>query len=76
MFRVHQFNKVEMFVYHASRSDSRAEHERLLAIEESMIQGLGLPYRVVNVAAGDLGDPAAKKYDCEGWFPTRSATAS
>ena len=70
MFRVHQFNKVEMFVYQRPE-DSWAEHERLLAIEESLIQELGLPYRVVNVAAGDLGDPAAKKYDIEAWFPSQ-----
>ena len=70
MFRVHQFNKVEMFVYQRPE-DSWAEHERLLAFEESLIQELGLPYRVVNVAAGDLGDPAAKKYDIEAWFPNQ-----
>jgi seryl-tRNA synthetase len=51
--------------------DSAAEHERMLAIEESLLQELGLPYRVVNVAAGDLGAPAAKKYDCEAWFPSQ-----
>jgi len=67
MFRVHQFNKVEMFVY-CDPSASSDEHERLLAVEEKILQGLELPYRVVNVAAGDLGAPAAKKYDCEGWF--------
>jgi seryl-tRNA synthetase len=67
MFRVHQFSKVEMFVY-CEPSRSPDEHERLLAIEERILQGLELPYRVVNVAAGDLGAPAAKKYDCEGWF--------
>jgi seryl-tRNA synthetase len=70
MFRVHQFNKVEMFVYQRPE-DSWAEHDRLLAFEESLIQELGLPYRVVNVAAGDLGDPAAKKYDIEAWFPNQ-----
>jgi seryl-tRNA synthetase len=70
MFRVHQFNKVEMFVYQRPE-ESWAEHERLLAIEESLMQELGLPYRVVNVAAGDLGDPAAKKYDIEAWFPSQ-----
>ncbi len=70
MFRVHQFNKVEMFVYQRPE-ESWAEHERLLEIEESLMQELGLPYRVVNVAAGDLGDPAAKKYDIEAWFPTQ-----
>jgi len=65
MFRVHQFSKVEMFVY-CEPGASAEEHERLLAIEERILQGLELPYRVVNVAAGDLGAPAAKKYDCEG----------
>ena len=68
MFRVHQFDKVEMFVYCRPRT-SRDEHERLLAIEEELVQELGLPYRVVNVAAGDLGAPAVKKYDIEAWFP-------
>ncbi|MDE3024436.1 MAG: serine--tRNA ligase [Acidobacteriota bacterium] len=68
MFRVHQFNKVELFTFCAP-SESEGEHERLLAIEEEILQALELPYRVVNVAAGDLGAPAAKKYDCEGWFP-------
>jgi seryl-tRNA synthetase len=68
MFRVHQFDKVEMFVF--TRPEwSRDEHERLLEIEEELVQELGLPYRVVNVAAGDLGASAAKKYDIEGWFP-------
>ena len=70
MFRVHQFNKVEMFVYQRPE-ESWAEHERLLAIEESLLQELGLAYRIVNVAAGDLGDPAAKKYDIEAWFPSQ-----
>jgi seryl-tRNA synthetase len=70
MFRVHQFNKVEMFVF-TKPEDSPAEHERLLAIEEGIVQELGLPYRVVNVAAGDLGDPAVKKYDIEAWFPSQ-----
>jgi seryl-tRNA synthetase len=68
MFRVHQFNKVELFVF-CDPPVSSDEHERLLAIEEEILQALGLPYRVVNVAAGDLGAPAAKKYDIEGWFP-------
>jgi seryl-tRNA synthetase len=70
MFRVHQFNKVEMFVY-CEPGKSPDEHERILAIEEQILQGLGIPYRVVNVAAGDLGAPAVKKYDCEGWFPSQ-----
>jgi seryl-tRNA synthetase len=68
MFRVHQFDKVEMFVY-TFVERARDEHEHLLEIEEELIQELGLPYRVVNVAAGDLGASAAKKYDIEGWFP-------
>ncbi len=68
MFRVHQFNKVELFTY-CDPERSREEHDRLLAIEEELVQALGLPYRVVNVAAGDLGDSAAKKYDIEAWFP-------
>ena len=68
MFRVHQFDKVEMFVF-CSPDASADEHEHLLAIEEELVQELGLPYRVVNVAAGDLGASAAKKYDIEAWFP-------
>jgi seryl-tRNA synthetase len=68
MFRVHQFDKVEMFVF--TRPEwSRDEHERLLEIEEELVQELELPYRVVNVAAGALGASAAKKYDIEAWFP-------
>ncbi len=68
MFRVHQFDKVEMFVFTVPEA-SRDEHDRLLAIEEELVQELELPYRVVNVAAGDLGASAAKKYDIEAWFP-------
>jgi len=68
MFRVHQFDKVEMFVF-ADPAHSAAEHDALLALEEELVQELGLPYRVVNVAAGDLGASAAKKYDIEAWFP-------
>jgi len=70
MFRVHQFNKVELFAF-VRPEDSWDEHERMLAVEEKIVQELGLPYRVVNVAAGDLGDPAAKKYDIEAWFPSQ-----
>ena len=70
MFRVHQFNKVEMFVY-CEPDRSADEHARILAVEEQILQGLEIPYRVVNVAAGDLGAPAVKKYDCEGWFPAQ-----
>jgi seryl-tRNA synthetase len=68
MFRVHQFNKVELFAF-VEPDASREEHDRLLAIEEEIVQALGLPYRVMNMAAGDLGDPAAKKYDIEAWLP-------
>jgi seryl-tRNA synthetase len=68
MFRVHQFDKVEMFVF-TTTDVARDEHERLLAIEEELIGDLDIPYRVVNIAAGDLGASAVKKYDIEGWFP-------
>src|SRR6266540_3654514 len=68
MFRVHQFDKVEMFVFTVP-DRSREEHDRLLALEEGLVQELELPYRVVNVAAGDLGASAATKYDIEAWFP-------
>jgi seryl-tRNA synthetase len=68
MFRVHQFDKVEMFSFTLPER-SRDEHEYLLAVEEELVQDLDLPYRVVNVAAGDLGASAAKKYDIEAWFP-------
>ncbi len=70
MFRVHQFNKVEMFVF-TCPEDSVAEHERMVALEEGLLQALGLPYRAVSVAAGDLGAPATKKIDLEAWFPTQ-----
>ncbi len=70
IFRVHQFDKVEMFSF-VEPSESAAEHERLLAIEERILTTLEIPYRVVNVAAGDLGAPAAKKYDCEAWIPSQ-----
>jgi seryl-tRNA synthetase len=70
MFRVHQFNKVEMYVY-SPPEDSWAEHDRMVALEEDLLTQLGLPYRVVNVAAGDLGAPAAKKIDIEAWFPAQ-----
>jgi seryl-tRNA synthetase len=70
IFRVHQFDKVEMFSF-VEPNASREEHERLLAIEERILQELEIPYRVVNVAVGDLGAPAAKKYDCEAWIPSQ-----
>ncbi|HYM63055.1 MAG TPA: serine--tRNA ligase [Gaiellaceae bacterium] len=70
MFRVHQFDKVEMFVFCPPES-SGSEHELILEIEEGLVQALGLPYRVVNIAAGDLGGAATKKYDIEAWFPAQ-----
>jgi seryl-tRNA synthetase len=70
IFRVHQFDKVEMFSF-VEPSESTAEHERLLSIEERILTELEIPYRVVNVAVGDLGAPAAKKYDCEAWIPSQ-----
>jgi seryl-tRNA synthetase len=68
IFRVHQFDKVEMFSFVAPE-ESVSEHERLLAIEESILQELEIPYRVVSIAVNDLGASAVKKYDCEGWLP-------
>ena len=70
IFRVHQFDKVEMFSF-VEPGESAAEHERLLAIEERIMSELELPYRVVNIPVGDLGAPAAKKYDCEAWIPSQ-----
>jgi len=70
IFRVHQFDKVEMFSF-VDADSSEAEHDFLLAREEELISGLDLPYRVVNVAAGDLGSSAGKKYDIEAWFPSQ-----
>jgi seryl-tRNA synthetase len=70
MFRVHQFQKVEMVAY-TRPEDSWEMHERMLAIEESLVQTLELPYRVVNAAAGDLSAAAAKRYDIEAWFPSQ-----
>ncbi|MFM7067821.1 MAG: serine--tRNA ligase [Actinomycetes bacterium] len=69
IFRVHQFDKVEMFVFCAP-DESDAEHARILAIEEEILSGLGFSYHVLNVAAGDLGAPATKKYDLEVWLPS------
>jgi seryl-tRNA synthetase len=68
IFRVHQFDKVEMFVF-IDPDSSDDEHDRLLEVEEGLVRQLELPYRVVNVAAGDLGASAVKKYDIEAWFP-------
>jgi len=68
IFRVHQFDKVEMFAF-VEPDEGPAEHERLLAIEESILTELEIPYRVVAIAVDDLGASAAKKYDCEAWLP-------
>jgi seryl-tRNA synthetase len=68
LFRVHQFDKVEMFSF-VEPEQSKAEHEQLLSIEEEILQALGIPYRVVNIAVTDLGASAAKKYDLEAWLP-------
>jgi len=71
IFRVHQFDKVEMFSF-VEPSASGEEHQRLLAIQERILTALGIPYRVVDIAVGDLGDPAARKFDCEAWIPSQS----
>lgn len=72
IIRVHQFNKLEMFVY-TTPEEAEAEHLRLVALQEQMLQDLGLSYRVIDVAAGDLGSSAARKYDVEAWVPTQGA---
>ena len=72
IIRVHQFQKLEMFSY-CDPKDAGAEHERLLSWQEQMLQSLGLAYRVIDVAAGDLGSSAARKYDIEAWFPSQGA---
>jgi len=70
IIRVHQFQKLEMFSY-IDPADAEAEHERLLAMQEGMLQSLGLAYRVIDTAAGDLGTSAARKFDVEAWVPTQ-----
>ena len=70
IIRVHQFHKVEMFVY-CRAEDAEAEHQRLLGWEEQMLAAVELPYRVIDTAAGDLGSSAARKFDCEAWLPTQ-----
>ena len=70
IFRVHQFQKTEMFVY-CRVEDAEAEHANLLRVERRILDALELPYRVIDVAAGDLGGPAARKFDCEAWVPTQ-----
>ncbi len=72
IIRVHQFQKLEMFSY-IDPADAEAEHERLLALQEGMLQSLGLAYRVIDTAAGDLGTSAARKFDVEAWVPTQGA---
>ena len=72
IIRVHQFQKLEMFTY-IDPADAEAEHERLLALQEGMLQSLGLSYRVIDTAAGDLGSSAARKFDVEAWVPTQNA---
>ena len=72
ILRVHQFNKLEMFSY-VLPDEAEAEHEKLLAYQESMLQACGLSYRVIDVAAGDLGSSAARKFDVEAWVPTQNA---
>ena len=68
--RVHQFDKLEMYSF-CHPDKSWEEHEFLLSIEEEILKELGLPYQIVNICGGDLGAPAAKKYDCEVWIPTQ-----
>ncbi|TLS41498.1 serine--tRNA ligase [Streptomyces montanus] len=70
IFRVHQFDKVEMFSY-VDPADSQAEHQRLLEWEKQWLTSLGLPFRVIDVATADLGSSAARKFDCEAWIPTQ-----
>jgi seryl-tRNA synthetase len=70
IFRVHQFDKVEMFSY-VTPEESQEEHRRLLEWEKQWLTSLELPFRVIDVASGDLGSSAARKYDCEAWIPTQ-----
>ncbi|GAA2486174.1 serine--tRNA ligase [Terrabacter carboxydivorans] len=70
IIRVHQFHKVEMFSY-CRPEDAEAEHQRLLAWEREMLAKIEVPYRIIDTAAGDLGGPAARKFDCEAWVPTQ-----
>jgi seryl-tRNA synthetase len=72
IIRMHQFNKMELFVY-IDPADAEAEHLRLVEMQEQLLQDLGLAYRVIDVAAGDLGSSAARKYDIEAWVPTQGA---
>ena len=72
IIRVHQFDKVEAFVY-CTPADAEAEHQRLLGWQQEMLARIEVPYRVIDVAAGDLGSSAARKFDCEAWVPTQQA---
>ena len=70
IIRVHQFDKIEMFVY-CRPEDAEAEHQRLLGWERDMLAAIEVPYRVIDTAAGDLGASAARKFDCEAWVPSQ-----
>ena len=72
IIRVHQFDKVEMFIY-CKPEDARAEHEKLLSWEKEFLDAMEVPYRVIDVASGDLGSSAIRKFDCEAWIPTQNA---
>ena len=72
IFRVHQFDKVEMFSF-VLPEESRDEHRRILGLQEEILRALEIPYRVVDIAVGDLGAPAARKFDCEAWMPGQGA---
>ena len=72
IIRVHQFDKIEMFSY-IKPEDAAAEHSKLLEFEREMLAAVELPYRIIDVAGGDLGSSAARKYDCEAWVPTQNA---
>ena len=71
ILRVHQFDKLEMVIF-SKPEDSKKEHQLLLSLEEKMMKGLGLPYQVINICTGDLGRPAASKYDIETWLPSEN----
>jgi len=70
IIRVHEFQKVEMFAY-CRIEDAETEHQRMLGLERAMLDSMQVPYRIIDTAAGDLGGPAARKYDCEAWIPTQ-----
>ena len=70
IIRVHEFQKVEMFAY-CRPEDAEAEHQRMLSLERAMLDSMDIPYRIIDTAAGDLGGPAARKFDCEAWVPSQ-----